>query len=165
MADNWVSPDTAVDTAGAEVNWDDELNSIDGYSETYSSCSGMGPGNCTNAIEMTLDRGIQCDKVRIDAGNWDDEEEEGLHAAVNLDVYWDDEWHDVYDGTLDYHVATEKEIDSGNKHLVTKARLNRQNDYEEPVDVRLWEFDFNQVAGIARPLIGGSLADGKKGLV
>jgi len=169
VADDWVSPDSIEDTG---ENWHSGTlgNVIDGNSGTFGYCLGLNPpAFWTYAVEMTLNTGIQCDKVRVDAGNWYVEEEEAYNAIVNLDVYWDGAWHDVYDGLIYYHNpgVSIKEIDSGNTHLVTKARANFQynGNGDEPVDVRFWEFDFNQVTGIARPLVGGSLAAGRKGLV
>jgi len=166
MADDWVSPDSIEDTG---ENWHSGTLGliIDGDSGTFGCCPGLNPGFWTHAAEMTLDTGIQCDKVRIDAGNWYDEESEEYSAIINLDVYWDDAWHDVYDGALSYHSPAQKLIDSGNTHLVTKARANFQynGDGDEPVDVRFWDFVLNRVAGIVRPLVSGSLAAGKKGLM
>lgn len=166
MADNWISPDSIEDTG---ENWisGSLYKVIDGNHNTYGYCDALNPGFWTHAVEMILDVGIQCDKIEIKVNCWDDENEENYNGYVDIEVYWDGAYHDIYEGVISYGVVTEKDIDSGNTHLVTKVKVNCKyvgND-EDQVDVEFWEFRLNQVPSVARPLVGGSLAAGKKGLV
>lgn len=168
MADNWKSPDTAVD---AGEDWANIDNAKDDNEGTFAKVADLNPTFWTSFAELRLDSAINCDKIRILGNSYDIQLEETTNAYVDIDAYYDDggglDWQDIYVGTIQDLSWTEKWLVPGHTvYSVTKARVRWYNQIGTEIDAQFYEFDFNQVAvGIARPLVDGSLAAGKKGLV
>ena len=120
MADNWVSPTGHNDPDSA---WVDEARAYDGNTWTWAVTGSTSP------LEFTI-ASIACDKVRIQTAlvNRD---------PVAVDVYYDDAWHNIYEGAA---IAGEwVECPIGSTQDVTGGRFNF------PTGGYLAEFEFNQV--------------------
>jgi len=98
-----------------EDAWTDEEKAYDDTDSTHATKQGLVTGQWTPFLELTHDA-LLCDKVRFLLNNSD-------FDLVDVDVYYDSAWHDVYQGSYDaYPTWNEKNIPAGLKS-VTKARL------------------------------------------
>jgi len=122
MADNWVSPTGHDDPDGA---WTNEANAYDGNTGTDASCAGLG-----KYLELTI-AAIRCDKVRFFNSN------AGAPEHILVDVYYDSDWHNVYDAAAEQGEWTEASI--GTIESVTAARIK----YDSLSAWSLGEFEFN----------------------
>lgn len=132
----WVSPTGYEDPYGA---WYDEWRA---YNEN------TGNSACTTNpydknvyppfLILTIDE-ITSDKLRLNLGNFED------YRIVDVDVYKDGEWVDVYEGDAYAPGWTEKTFTKGS---VTKVRF-RSKDARWENWARLFEFDFWEVSGVA----------------
>lgn len=164
MADDWVSPDSS---SPESEDWEGVATATyDENTGTFNYVEDLAIDGWTSYMQLLLDSPIQCDKVRIYASlalyNLE-EEWEYFNPYIVLEAYYNDAWQSVFTGFILDNTWVEKVL--GGTYTVTKARVKFQNAEEQVMDVRFNEFDFNQVpSGLARPLVGGSLAAGKKGL-
>lgn len=120
----WVSP-----TGASGDNWSDPENVYDEDTGTLAYC------NVDDAdLEMTLDSAIDCTKVRF-----------FLYCAwafsINLDVFYEGAYHEIYSGTPPEDQWVEKTIPAGMKS-VSKARISAVNGNKTWF---LYEFDFWEV--------------------
>ncbi len=114
--------------------WFDETKSYDDDDATYAYCHITGVG-WSGFLELTINA-LSCNKVRWKA----------LYAAdtidmIDLDVYYDGSWHDVYEGSYSiWTVWNEKSL--GGIYSVTKAKVRFHNCHELQRNPHLYEFDF-----------------------
>jgi hypothetical protein len=101
-------------------------------------------------LELLISPATLCDKVRyytIYSPNI---------TAVDIDVYYDGNWHNVYEGAFYNDVWNEKNTPNG-PFTISKARICFYNGHTVATrQARFGEFDLNQI--IVRPLVGGTLA-------
>jgi hypothetical protein len=151
----WVSPTGYSDP---DSGWTNEAGAYDGNTTTYALNTGASSGG--KYLELTHSA-ISCDKVRIYACEY----EEGGEIDVDtgfVDVYYGGAWHNIFEGLITKNTWTELVI--GSTQTVTSARV--KSEHVEEVDLRIKEFEFNQIISVSsRPKVGGSLAAGRKGLV
>jgi len=155
----WVSPTGHSDP---DSGWTDETKAYDGNLATFA----VSPGNQSDKYLVLTRSVLLCDKVRIFAC-WDEEGDEVDAENCCVDVYYSGAWHNIFGGqygeTITANVWTEMEI--GSTQTVTQARV-KSGGRPTVIDFRVKEFEFNEVAAAAaRPLVGGSLAGGRKGLI
>jgi hypothetical protein len=115
----------------------------------------------SNFLELLMSPAILCNKIRFYIAT--------THAnitLVDIDIYYKDNWYDVYEGTFTLAGWNEKII-SGGSFAVSKTRIRFYNSSVGATRMaRLHEFDFNQLT--MRPLVNGSLVGNSlvgKGLV
>ena len=131
----WVSPTGHNDP---DTEW---INEEQGYNDDtgdYASDS-IGNDRWGSYLELTI-ASISCDKVRFWA--W---YSAPVINTIDLDVYYDGDWHDVYQGSYANEEWVEKSIPAGTKS-VTKARVRFYNEYGISISCRLYDFDFNEVS-------------------
>jgi len=147
---NWVSPTS---DNGQQAGWQNGSNARD--NNTASSASYCYEISDYGAfIEFEYAGGLLCDKIRFYAA-------QDYGSTIDIDVYRPGSgWLPVYDGSFAWDVFTVKTIPGGAK-FITKARVRFWE--EGGATVYLKEFYFNKLKN--RPLVGQSLAGGRRGLV
>jgi hypothetical protein len=148
MADNWVSPAGHSDPDNA---WTDEAETYDDNDSHFAYTSIMGMDTWSKFIWFTHDA-INCDKVRFKAG---EPIPNNYFDQVDIDVYWDGVWHHIYHGSFMKDLWIDKSL--GGTYGVTQAKLCFRNHGVMPSAIRLYEFDFNQIA--TRSKFDGSLVN------
>jgi len=154
MANEWVSPTGYNDPNGS---WSDESNAYDGSTLTVA-LSVVPARNWSNYIELTINS-IFCSKIRFYA-KYDGTD--GINS-IDLDVFKNGSWHDVYQGSFLNRVWVEKtnELDPS---YVTKMRIRFYNNRSEGAWAALHEVQFYQVVGVpivttnAATAVGGGKA-------
>ena len=117
----WVSPTGFVDNS----DWRNEARAYDGNTGTRAEEYVRGFLDLTRAA-------IDCSKIRIYCQTY-----LSLDAVVDIDVYYEGGWHDVFEGVISRNVWVEKSIPAGTKS-VSKARVRSASGTE----MDLWEFEF-----------------------
>jgi len=125
----WVSP-TGHNDPNSKWSWEENA-----YDDNTSSLAGSTTSGYTWTayLELTIEA-INCSKIRYYANQyptygWD----------IDVDVYKDDEWVDVYQGSCAVGQWVEKSFNEGS---VTKARVRFYNTYNQQASAHLYEFDF-----------------------
>jgi len=133
----WQSPTGFNDP---DNKWDDETNAYDENTGTEATTIIYKPGEdwADYWLELTH-AALNCSKVQFWAYY-----ETGRIDQIDLDVYYDDGWHDVYQGIYADKEWVEKDIPEGAKS-VTAARVRFHNTSALGRTVRLYEFDFWEV--------------------
>jgi len=128
----WVSP-----TGHAEgTGWTYKEQAYDDNENTYARTAGIPYLMWSSFLELTIDS-IPCSKIRFLALNYPT-----YGFNIDIDVYKDGEWVDVFQGGCPIYVWTEESFTKGN---VTKARVRFQNLYSSGQAAgSLYEFDFWQ---------------------
>jgi len=135
MADNWISPTGFEDIDEA---WIDEIQAYDEDTLSAAKNGGIPINSWGNLLELTH-APLNCDKVRFHAVF-----HPSVINAIDLDVYYGDAWHHVYQGV--YTTSTWEEKPLGGTYLVTAARVKFYNDFDEySRNAYIQEFDFNEV--------------------
>jgi hypothetical protein len=142
---SWKSPTGYNDPDNA---WFDQANAYDGNTTTRATCFAIPPSSWGSFLELLITPTILCDKVRFYASG-------SNITQVDIDVYYDDNWHDVYQGIFTASQWNEKTISNG-PFVILKARVRFYNNAGVNRNAYLYEFAFNQLA--VRPLVDGSLA-------
>jgi len=134
--------------------WLDEGKAYDDTESTHATKHGLVAGQWTPFLELTHDA-LLCDKVRFLLNNSD-------FDLVDVDVYYDSAWHDVYQGVYDaYPTWNEKNIPAGLKS-VTKARLRaRATITAEDHGCWFHELDFGVSVGLEPDNHHGIAFDGQ----
>lgn len=133
----WVSP-TGYDDPSDE--WDDEELAYDGNTATNAEGS-VDPHAWGGFLELTH-AAFNCDKVRYYA-DYDDSD----INEIDVDVYYDGDWHDVYEGEFADKEYEERAIPAGTKS-VTAARVRFFNDSGSGSEAAFYEFGFNEIEGV-----------------
>jgi len=128
----WVSPTGYNDP---DSKWGNEANVYDEDTDTFAYDFPNG-----YYLELTLESGISCDKVRIYCERYTSGVSYDLD--VDVDVYYSGAWHNIHSGTVTKNTWVELSI--GSTQTVDKARI-KTNDIS--ASRRIKEFDFNEVAG------------------
>lgn len=130
----WISPTGFVD----HDSWDNEALAYDEDTETFA----YHPTNTdswSSYLELTI-AAMDCNKVRFFARY-----NATRTNQISLDVYYDDDWHNIYTGAYANEEWVEKTIPAGTKS-VTAAQVKFYNDYMFAYTTRLYEFDFGEAA-------------------
>lgn len=141
MANEWVSPTGHNDPDDV---WQYEQNAYDGDLNSLASCY-VPPYYWTRFLELTIEA-VYCSKVRFMA-----EYKAGGINKIDLDIYYDDSWHDVYEGsfiggTHTEGVWVEKSLEE--TYYVSKMRIRFYNKKSFAQTARLVEVMFYEVASI-----------------
>ena len=133
FADDWISPTGFIDPDG---KWFDEPKAYDEDVNAYAYSNWIDGFSWSSFLELTIDA-ITCDKVRFNALY-------GLYTinSIDLDVFRDGSWVDVYQGAFLDHVWVEKSFVEGS---VTEARVRFYNSFFMQGMARVYEFDFWEI--------------------
>lgn len=142
----WVSPTGFEDP---DSKWTNEGNAYDDETSTYAEHDQLGLGAWGSYLILTHDA-VVSDKVRFMAYY------SGVDiSTIDLDVFKDDVWVDVYEGTYGNAVWVEKTFDEGS---VTKMRMRFKNKDIQYGIPKVYECDFwviSQTPVVAVGLGGG----------
>lgn len=136
MANEYISPTGFNDPNGS---WTDESSAYDGDIQTPAYCS-VPANNWSNYLELTISA-IYCSKVKFLAlynGT------QGINK-IDLDIYYDGAWHDVYEGSFLSRVYVEKTFTT---QYVTKMRMRFYNNGSEVITAVLGEAAFYETIGV-----------------
>lgn len=129
LFDGHISPTGFSD---ADSEWGDETNIYDGNTATYGYTL-----TYDHYIELTLDSAINLDTIRI-YGALYNPAVGLLDLEVAIDLYYDADWHNIFDGTIAKSTWVEKTNSAGVKS-VSKARIKSNN---ESYRTFVYEFEF-----------------------
>lgn len=140
MANEWVSPTGYVDSVGS---WSNEQCAYDNDLTTrcFTICHSYF---WSSFLELTINA-IYCSKVKFYASY---DGTTGINK-IDLDVYYDGAWHDVFEGSYLHYVWTEKSLGEGT-YYVTKMRMRFYNNSSNFHAVNLMEAMFYQAVGIPK---------------
>ena len=148
----WVSP-----TSHYEDTWINEANAYDEDTGTYAESRSVSPESWSDEIQF-FHSAILCNKIRFWADGL-----EGKFDTVRIEIQYDGSWHSLYEGSFN---ELEWDEEAFGQQMVTGIQFEFYNvSGGSSYEVRLHEVDFWEVEGASRPLVGGSLASGRKGLV
>lgn len=128
----WVSPTSHIDADNA---WSNEENAYDGSIVT-AAVTPIAADSWGSYLTLSVNE-VNIDKVKFYAFYtfWS-------ITKIDIDVYYDSDWHDVYEGAFTHLTWVEKDILAG-ASLISKARIRFYNDYSRLSDAFLYEFMFN----------------------
>ena len=155
MADNYINCDSMNDPSSGWVN---ENNAKDGSTNTYAENDNLDAGD---KLEFLFASPIYCDKLRIWTAHEISFKNYVDALIVDIDVYYDGSWHDVYYGDITKQTWVVKSIPAGFVTL-EKARVSSAYGLKPSgYDFLIWELQFNSqpFPGIARPLVNGGLVN------
>jgi hypothetical protein len=144
---SWKSPTGYYDESNV---WNNEPYAYDGNVSTYANSTVLAH-SWSGFLDLLIDPPILCDKVQLYASQF--------HAnidQVQIDVYYNSDWHTIFNGSFSLNVWQTYTIPDG-PQVVSKARVRFYEDSTASGSAYLCEFNFNQSA--VRPLVGGSLVD------
>lgn len=127
----WVLPADFVDPS---ETWLSETLAYDEDTETYAYDANVPADSWGRDLELTR-AAINCSKVRF----WTFYNV-ASQSSIDLDVYYDGAWHDVYEGSYANLEWVEKEL--GGTYSVTAARVKFYNEHSSSNNLRLYEFEF-----------------------
>jgi len=132
----WVSPVVFEDPA---KNWTVEERAYDNDVDTHAYHS-TPRGEWTSYLFLDApEGGVLSDRIRFVIG---DNIPSGHAFFWRIDVYRDDEWVQVFEGTPEERTWIEVAFDEG---LVTRMRFRSRNDASGQWRARVWEADFRDV--------------------
>lgn len=132
-AATWISPTGYID---ADSKWDDEEKAYDGDTATKATVTVVA-GAWSSYLILTVNA-VNIDKVKFHALNV-----EGEGTKIDVDIYYGDAWHDVYEGDFSDRVWVEKDVVAGTQ-LISKARVRFYPGTVTPYpNWELNEFQFN----------------------
>lgn len=132
-AGRWLNPTSYSDP---DEDWTNEANAYDGDTATYATVAFAGAGVWSGYLEL-IRAAVLCDKVRFYALQTD------TRITIDLDLYYGDAWHDLYEGTFAGSEWVEKALSA--EQSVTKARIRMKCSEVTPTSGRLYEFDFHEL--------------------
>lgn len=136
---SWISPTSYIDP---DDKWDDEENAYDGDPYTFAR---NARGDYNHYLELLLSTPRNCNKVRFKARGWPPGPFVPSGAKVDVDVYYEGDWHNIFSGT-----GIEpgwNEVDIGATKLVHSARIRGIDSY---LSTALQEFEFNTYGATAQ---------------
>ncbi len=146
MANEYISPTGYRDPSGCWVN---EYKAYDGDTDTPSS-SEVPLKSWSGYLELTI-TAMYCSKLRFLAAY---SGTSGINS-IDLDVYYDGGWHDIYEGSFLNRVWVEKAL--GSTRYVTKMRMRFYNNAPGGYNVAaVGEAQFYQVVGV--PIVSTNAA-------
>ncbi|GAG81248.1 unnamed protein product, partial [marine sediment metagenome] len=129
----WVSPTSHDDP---DAFWSSETNAYDDNEATYAMSISIPPSTLGDSLVL-IHAALDCSKLRFIAKDYDSRID-----YIDLDVYYGDAWHDVYQGDFTDEVWVEKDIPAGTQS-VTQARLRFHNSHVSSYcTAMVYEFDF-----------------------
>jgi len=114
----WVSPTGFVDSGG---QWTNEAKAYDGIAEigNYAKHTPDTTG-WTSFLELTH-AALDCNKVRF----WiQSNQQAAQQGIIDLDVYYNDDWHDIYSGDYAAQAWVEKNLDATYSVTALRVRFN-----------------------------------------
>ena len=139
----WISPTgwNDIDDAWKKFSlitfdWTDPPDNINDGNVVTGSGSMTSGESWSSFYGLTISE-ISCNSVRLYATK------ATFQGDVDLDVYYDGDWHHIYQGAYDDSDWVEKVLDD--TYVVTAARLRFYNNYGSSWRLRLHEFEFFQV--------------------
>jgi len=128
----WVSPTGFLDP---DTKWDEEIDAYDGNTSSDAWTYPVLPETWSSFLELTH-AVIPVSKVRF----W--VMQDGYRGDVDVDVYYGDAWHHVYQGVANHLAWKEVDIPDG-EQLVTAARFSQYNPHGSTnASISLYEFEF-----------------------
>jgi hypothetical protein len=127
-ADEWVTPDYAVANG-----WSSADNSHDDNTGTRADETVMGY-SWSNYLELWLNEAVTCDKVR-----WYYYGDAAI-TQVRIDVYYNDSWHNIYEGDTTKNQWVEYEV--GSEESIDGTRISLYNSSSIPRMLYCYEVDF-----------------------
>lgn len=131
----WVTPTGVNDP---DTAWLHEDRLLDG--NTNLAAGGAVTENEWIGFIEVSHAALSCDKVRYWPRN-----ATGKLDKIDIDVYYDSDWHDVYEGVYTKLEWNEKDIPAGTKS-VTKIRANFYANTTSAYESLLCALDFNEVS-------------------
>ena len=135
---DWVSPTGFQD---AENRWTEEARAYDENTSTYAS-DGSNRTGWGAFIVLTLPAAINSSRIRVNADWWD-----LAVDSVDIDVFRDGAWVDVWDGVIANSQWEEKTFTTGS---VTQARF-RWRYIDGNYNFWMYEFDFFEEPLVINP--------------
>jgi len=127
---SWVNPTGYNDP---DSKWTYETNIYDDNVNSFAIGLMSSAYSWGSFIELTR-ASIYCSKIRFNAMADPDV------YLIDIDIYYDSAWHNLYQGSYTDHTWIEKELDS--IQAVTSVRFRFYNDYEGASNAWLYEVDF-----------------------
>lgn len=131
-AATWVSPTSFIDADG---EWTNEEKAYD--DDVATPAQDMLDGSSWSSYLQLLVNAASIDKVKFYA----------FFSAISIDkidvdVYYEGAWHDLYEGAFADKEWVEKDVVAG-ASLISKARIRLYNSSSYPSNCSLYEFKFN----------------------
>lgn len=136
---SWLTPTGHEEESG----WSDETKAYDESLPTYAYDGYLPSAGWGNFLILTHSA-VACNKLRIYA------ETSGYNPLVDIDVFKDGEWMNVYEGTFPDEEWMPKAFTQGS---VTKVRIRFYNNTGYIYQPRLYEVDFWEVTGTGGDMI------------
>ena len=130
---SWINPTGFVDSGGV---WTSETLAYDEDTVTYAYASAL-KGAWTNYLELTHDA-LDCDKVQV----WVSILIANINA-MEVDVCYSADWHNIYSGAIIADQFVEYPI--GSTQSVTAMRIRFNSTKASTGGCRVHEADFNEV--------------------
>jgi len=133
--DTWDSP-----TSGSGTSWLDIADAYDDNTGTYALYPNIAATSWSTNLTLTLPSAVTCDSIRYYAG--------GATAdidAIDIDVYDNSAWYDVYQGGFAQATWETRAIPDGIL-LISQARIRLYNSSGAGVDGYVYEFDFGSAS-------------------
>ncbi len=131
---SWISPTGHNDP---DTRWTDETKAYDDNVSTFASEVNVSPSTWSKYLVLTLTAAKVISQVRFNAYY--------LSASFNqisIDVYYDDAWNNIYEGTYDDATWVTKSVPAGQKSI-NQARVKFYNSSGAGIDTaKLYEFAF-----------------------
>lgn len=131
-AATYVSPTSHTDP---DAKWTTPEGAYDGDISTWALITVPAEGWCSYLI-------LLLNEVKINKLKWYAKYEVNTITKIDIDVYYEGAWHDVYEGAFAHKEWVEKDIPAGVK-LISRARVRFYNTYEAPIWGLLFEFMLN----------------------
>lgn len=111
----WVSPTGSNDPNN---DWLFEASAYDNNVNTWAASRARygSTTEWTGFLELTLSSSIKCDAIKFNAFY-----NSQYVNKIDVDVYYNGAWHDVYEGSYSHHMWVTKSL--GGEYQVTKARV------------------------------------------
>lgn len=126
---------TATSTIDSTDNWTNDANAIDGNSGTFAfdAIPTTGWGEFLELAHTAM----LTDSISYYCGG----NVPGVITKINLDAYYDGNWHDVYEGNFTYTTWEEKQLDA--THLVSSVRAKFYNSVAVLRHAYIYEMTYN----------------------
>lgn len=147
----WLSPTGFNDPSG---KWGYETDAYDNNTSTGAYTNVVG-----SYIELTH-ASLSCDKIQIyiSTGPWGSAPIFQSDPNIDIDLYYDSAWHNIFSGIVSKLTWVEKTNPAGTKTVTTAGiKFNSIDAWG-----RLWEFDFWEVEGpekVTQYLAGNDLPE------
>lgn len=136
---SWVSP-----TSNTANGWTNPTYAYNGNTGDYASISVAGGG--TSAYLELYISAISCDKVRVWSGR------QGTRiSSIDVDVYYNSQWNNIYSGSL--VVDSYQEYAIGSTQTVTGMRIRYTSSGSPAQSAYIYEAQFNSIGTASAPQI------------